>query len=169
MGAGLVTKMRKRARDCVYIHPYLNFPPVRRGMASSNGSKRSSLHADLNHLRATFASVDPENTGYIGVQELRSLAQTSTGVDETTVALVLEKLDRDKDGKVSNGLRVECCRLCPTDSCGAFNQTFYFRSVFKIFKKFLNLKGSQLKGRDWRSLPAAWSLKTLILEVLILQ
>ena len=72
-------------------------------MARSNGSssKRSSLYADLDHLRTMFASVDPANTGYIGFQELKSLAQSGTGMDETMVAVVLEKLDRDKDGKVS--------------------------------------------------------------------
>lgn len=71
-------------------------------MARSNGGtgKRGSLYADLDHLRTMFASVDPANTGYIGFPELRSLVQSGAGVDETMVATVLEKLDRDKDGKV---------------------------------------------------------------------
>ena len=72
-------------------------------MARSNGanSKRCSLYTDLDHLRTMFASVDPANTGYIGYQELRSLAQSGAGMDEAMVAVVLQKLDRDKDGKVS--------------------------------------------------------------------
>ncbi|CAI8052343.1 Calcium-dependent protein kinase 3 [Geodia barretti] len=72
-------------------------------MARSNGanSKRCSLYTDLDHLRTMFASVDPANTGYIGYQELRSLAQSGAGMDEAMVAVVLQKLDRDKDGKIS--------------------------------------------------------------------
>ena len=69
-------------------------------MASSNGGKRSSLYADLDHLQSMFASVDPENTGYIGQHELWLLAQSDSGMDEQMVSIVLERLDRDKDGKV---------------------------------------------------------------------
>lgn len=63
-------------------------------------SKRGSLCTDLDHLRTTFASLDPDNTGYIGYQELRTLAQSESGMDETMVPELLERLDRDNDGRV---------------------------------------------------------------------
>jgi Ca2+-binding EF-hand superfamily protein/chromosome segregation ATPase len=48
-----------------------------------------------------FSSLDPDNTGYIGYQELTALAQSESGMDESMVPELLERLDRDKDGKVS--------------------------------------------------------------------
>lgn len=69
--------------------------------ASEMAGKRSSLYADLDHLRSMFTSVDPQNTGYIGFKELQVLAENNAGMEETMVALVQEKLDRDRDGKVS--------------------------------------------------------------------
>lgn len=66
----------------------------------ARSSKRGSFYADLERLRNTFSSLDPENTGYIGYDELIKLAQTESGMDESMVPELLERLDRDKDGKV---------------------------------------------------------------------
>ena len=65
-------------------------------MARSSGKRG----ADIDHLRTTFASLDPDDTGYIGYQELRTLAQTASGMDEAMVPELLDSLDRDKDGRV---------------------------------------------------------------------
>ena len=69
--------------------------------SSSSSSKRGSLYADLEHLRAQFTSLDPDNTGFIGYEELVTLAQSESGLDEAMVPELLEKLDRDRDGRVS--------------------------------------------------------------------
>ena len=77
-----------------------------RAMARSSSGKRGSLYADLERLRMHFSSLDPDNTGYIGYQELTALAQSESGMDESMVPELLERLDRDKDGKVSTRLHV---------------------------------------------------------------
>ena len=69
-------------------------------MARSS-TKRGSLYADLDNLRATFASLDPDNTGYIGYQELKTLAQSESSINEAMLPELLETLDRDNDGKAS--------------------------------------------------------------------
>ena len=79
-------------------------------MARSSSSKRGSLYADLEHLRTLFSSLDPDNTGYIGHEELSRLAQSESGMDESMVPQLLESLDRDKDGRVSNE---HMCMLLP--------------------------------------------------------
>ena len=76
-----------------------------RAMARSS-SKRGSLYADLERLRMHFSSLDPDNTGYIGYQELTALARSESGMDESMVPELLERLDRDKDGKVSLRMRI---------------------------------------------------------------
>lgn len=68
---------------------------------SSSSSKRGSLYADLEHLRTQFSSLDPESTGYIGYEQLMRLVKSETNMDESAVPELLEKLDRDKDGRVS--------------------------------------------------------------------
>lgn len=68
---------------------------------SSSSSKRGSLYADLEHLRTQFSSLDPESTGYIGYEELMRLVTSETNMDESAVPELLERLDRDKDGRVS--------------------------------------------------------------------
>ena len=77
---------------------------------SGSSSKRSSLYADLENLRTQFSSLDPTNTGYIGYEELKTLAQSESGLDEAMVPELLERLDRDKDGKVT--ARVLFFSLC---------------------------------------------------------
>ena len=72
-----------------------------KAMARSSSSKRGSIYADLERLRMHFSSLDPDNTGYIGYQELTALARSESGMDESMVPELLERLDRDKDGKVS--------------------------------------------------------------------
>ena len=86
-------------------------------MARSSSSKRASLYADLEHLRTLFSSLDPDNTGYIGYQELSRLAQSESGMDESVVPELLEKLDRDKDGRVSTGNLCTCVKLLHAQHC----------------------------------------------------
>lgn len=74
--------------------------------SSSSSSKRGSLYADLENLRTQFSSLDPENTGYIGSEELMRLVISETNMDESAVPELLERLDRDKDGRVSGNFHV---------------------------------------------------------------
>lgn len=82
------------------LHPHRHGRQSTRLQVMARSSKRGSFYADLERLRNTFSSLDPENTGYIGYDELIKLAQTESGMDESMVPELLERLDRDKDGKV---------------------------------------------------------------------
>ncbi len=62
--------------------------------------KRASFYADLDHLRTHFDALDSENCGYIGYEQLKTLAKEIQGFDDSMVSELMEKLDRDKDGKV---------------------------------------------------------------------
>ena len=61
--------------------------------------KRASFYADLDVLRRHFNEVDAANTGLIGHEELTTMVKNMQGIEDSTTEL-LEKLDRDKDGKV---------------------------------------------------------------------
>ena len=63
-------------------------------------SKRASFLADLDRLRSVFETVDTEGLGYIRENELRQLARSVPGLAESMTPELMEKLDRDKDGKV---------------------------------------------------------------------
>ena len=62
--------------------------------------KRASLLADLDRLRTVFERVDAEGSGFIGEKELGLLARSVPGLEESMAAELMEKLDRDRDGKV---------------------------------------------------------------------
>ena len=62
--------------------------------------KRRSFYADLDHLRSCFDTLDPEKTGFIGYEELTKLVESMPNTEESVVPELMEKLDRDKDGKV---------------------------------------------------------------------
>lgn len=64
------------------------------------GGKRRSFYADLDHMRSLFDSVDASKTGLIGFKELCVLVQNIPGIEEATVPELMDRLDRDKDGKV---------------------------------------------------------------------
>ncbi len=68
--------------------------------------KRSSFYADLDHLRTHFDALDTERCGFIGYAQLQTLAQQIQGFDESMVSELMEKLDRDRDGKVRSRCRV---------------------------------------------------------------
>ena len=87
------------------FHPVVSVRTLK-AMARSSSSKRGSIYADLERLRMHFSSLDPDNTGYIGYQELTVLARSESGMDESMVPELLEKLDRDKDGKVSIDMHI---------------------------------------------------------------
>lgn len=63
-------------------------------------TKRASFYADLDLLRSQFDSLDPKNSGYIGYSELTTLVKSMQGFEESMVPELMERLDRDKDGKV---------------------------------------------------------------------
>lgn len=115
------------------------FAQIRKAMArSGSSSKRSSLYADLENLRSQFSSLDPNNTGYIGYEELKTLAQSESGLDEAMVPELLEKLDRDKDGKVTEMFKnlLESC-LC-----------HYNRYILMTCKHSLSRREKQLRDRS---------------------
>ena len=64
------------------------------------GGKRRSFYADLDHMRSLFNSVDTSKTGYIGFAKLCVLVRSIPGIEEAAVPELMERLDRDKDGKV---------------------------------------------------------------------
>ncbi len=68
-------------------------------MAATTG-KRRSFNTDLDHLRGCFNNVDHQKSGFIGLQELAELVESMPGSQDSVVAELMEKLDRDKDGKV---------------------------------------------------------------------
>lgn len=71
-------------------------------MAASSRGKRRSFYADLDHLRGLFENLDSEKTGFIGYNELTKLVQSMPNTEDSVVPELMDKLDRDKDGKVRN-------------------------------------------------------------------
>ena len=70
---------------------------------AGSAPKRASFYADLDLLRTHFEALDPGKSGYIGPDELKNLAREIQGFEESMVSELMEKLDRDKDGKVGAG------------------------------------------------------------------
>ena len=64
------------------------------------GGKRRSFYADLDHMQSLFDAVDASKSGYIGFKELCVLVRNIPGIEEDAVPELMDKLDRDKDGKV---------------------------------------------------------------------
>lgn len=64
-------------------------------------TKRRSFNTDLDHLRKCFNEVDHMKSGFIGLEELTKLVNSMPHPRDSVVAELMEKLDRDKDGKVS--------------------------------------------------------------------
>lgn len=77
-------------------------------MATTAGGKRRSFYADLDHMRSLFDSVDTTKTGYIGFRELCVLVRNIPGIEEAAVPELMDKLDRDKDGKVREAHSKTC-------------------------------------------------------------
>ena len=75
-------------------------------MAMAASGKRQSFYADLDRLRQHFDSLDAEKSGHIGLQELTKLIESIPGVEESAVPELMDRLDRDKDGKVQIKLAV---------------------------------------------------------------
>jgi len=69
-------------------------------MAQATSGKRRSFYANLDKLKSHFDSLDHERTGYIGYSELKQLVQKVSDLEEAVLPELMEKLDRDKDGKV---------------------------------------------------------------------
>lgn len=69
-------------------------------MAMAASGKRRSFYADLDRLRQHFDSLDAEQSGHIGFKELTKLVESMPGVEESAVPELMDRLDRDKDGKV---------------------------------------------------------------------
>ena len=63
-------------------------------------SKRRSFYTDLDHLQKCFDLVDCEKSGFIGYGELTKLVENLPDTESSVVPELMEKLDRDKDGKV---------------------------------------------------------------------
>lgn len=75
---------------------------------AATGGKRRSFNTDLDHLRKCFNDLDHLNSGYIGLEELTKLVDnmpdSMPDTGDSVVADLMEKLDRDKDGKVKVGV-----------------------------------------------------------------
>lgn len=67
---------------------------------AATGGKRRSFNTDLDHLRECFNEVDHLKSGFIGLEELTKLVNSMPDTGDSVVADLMEKLDRDKDGKV---------------------------------------------------------------------
>ncbi len=84
-------------------------------MAQATSGKRRSFYADLDHLKSHFDSIDHSQTGYIGYNELKQLARKMSGIKEADLPQLMNKLDRDEDGKVGvsrkGGVALFACRL----------------------------------------------------------
>lgn len=70
-------------------------------MAQAASGKRHSFYADLERLKTHFDALDQDRTGYIGYSELQQLVQKMSGIEEAVLPELMDKLDRDKDGRVS--------------------------------------------------------------------
>lgn len=68
-------------------------------MSASSG-KRRSFYTDLEYLRKCFDNVDQAKSGFIGYSELTKLVESMPTTGDAVVSELMEKLDRDKDGKV---------------------------------------------------------------------
>lgn len=67
---------------------------------AATGEKRRSFYTDLDHLRKCFDEVDRQKNGFIGLQELTELVNSMPNSRDSVVVELMDKLDRDKDGKV---------------------------------------------------------------------
>lgn len=72
-------------------------------MAATSG-KRRSFYADLDHLRKCFDEVDHDRSGFIGYSGLTELVGRMPNTGESVVPELMQKLDRDGDGKVEGEL-----------------------------------------------------------------
>jgi hypothetical protein len=63
--------------------------------------KRSSLYLHLKEIRERFENVDRENRGYIDCSGLREMISDMEDFDPDLADDLMDKLDRDKDGKVT--------------------------------------------------------------------
>lgn len=68
---------------------------------AATSSKRRSFYTDLDHLRKCFDQVDHDKSGFIGYSELTKLVESMPDTECSVVPELMEKLDRDKDGRVS--------------------------------------------------------------------
>lgn len=64
--------------------------------------KRSSFLLDLRDLRTSFDAVDTERRGYIDFDGLKLMIEDMEGLDHSMAHELMDSLDRNKDGKVSN-------------------------------------------------------------------
>ena len=62
----------------------------------------SSLYLDLKNLRELFQEVDKDEKGYIDFDGLQEMISNMEEFDPNMAKELMEKLDRDKDGKVSD-------------------------------------------------------------------
>ena len=69
---------------------------------AAKGGKRRSFYADLDHLRKCFDEVDRDRSGFIGYNELTELVERMPNTGESVVPELMQKLDRDNDGKVGS-------------------------------------------------------------------
>ena len=63
----------------------------------------SSLYLDLKELRERFEEVDKEKKGYIDYNGLQQMI-SNMDFDPALTRQLMDNLDRDKDGKVSNDI-----------------------------------------------------------------
>ena len=63
----------------------------------------SSLYLDLKELRERFEEVDKEKKGYIDYNGLQQMI-SNMEFDPALTRQLMDNLDRDKDGKVSNDI-----------------------------------------------------------------
>lgn len=61
----------------------------------------SSLYLDLKSLGELFREVDKEEKGYIEFEGLQEMISNMNEFDPSMAKELMEKLDRDRDGKVS--------------------------------------------------------------------
>ena len=93
-----INKVQRRLRSQAHTERVCNFTAIPYDLAMAN--RRASFYADLDLLRSQFDSLDPQNTGYIGYSELTTLVKSMQGFEESMVPDLMDRLDRDKDGKV---------------------------------------------------------------------
>ena len=73
--------------------------------AMASHPKRASFYADLDLLQTHFEALDKQTTGYIGYSELTQLVRDMPTFEDSMVPELMERLDRDKDGRVSESGR----------------------------------------------------------------